>query len=341
MKWKIKCGEMSNLDNNIVITSRIRLARNLKNYKFPVNMTKEESNNVIEEVSSAIKMNDNNYKLTYMKDLSDVKKNSLIENHIISPALAKKNDEGAFLLSSDQKVSVMLNEEDHIRIQTLGEGMSLKECFDLSNDVDDIIEENVDYAFDNELGYITSCPTNIGTGMRASVMLHLPALSITNQIDKLLYGVSQLGVAVRGVYGEGTKSIGHLYQISNQGTMGASEETLIDKITQIVTQIIDKEKNTREHLKKNNYDELEDDFYRAYGLLTNARKISVDEAMRLLSLIKLGSEMGITPMVKGKNIYQLMIWIQPNNISTIEGEELSTKDRDKKRAEIIRRELLR
>ncbi len=177
--------------------------------------------------------------------------------------------------------------------------------------------------------------------MRASVMLHLPALSITNQIDKLLYGVSQLGIAVRGVYGEGTKSIGHLYQVSNQGTLGASEETLIDKITQIVMQIIDKEKSTREHLMKNNYDELEDDFYRAYGLLTNARKISADEAMKLLSLVKLGSEMGITPMVKGKNIYELMICIQPNNISTIEGTDISIKERDKKRAEIIRRELLR
>jgi protein arginine kinase len=275
-----------------------------------------------------------------MKDLSDVKKNSLIENHVISPALANKRNEGAFLLSPDGKTSVMINEEDHMRIQTIEDGLSLKECWKLSNEVDDIIEESVDYAFDRELGYITACPTNIGTGMRASVMLHLPALSITNQIDKLLYGVSQLGVAVRGVYGEGTKSIGHLYQISNQGTLGASEETLIDKINQIVMQIIDKEKNTREHLMKNNYDDLEDDFCRAYGLLTNARKMTVDEAMKLLSLIKLGSEMGITPMVKGKNIYQLMIWIQPNNISTIDAE-LSPKDRDKKRAEIIRRELLR
>lgn len=331
---------MSSLKNNdIVITSRIRLARNLKNYKFPIYMTESESNSVINEIYNAVSKHEN-YKLTYMKDLSDVKKNSLIENHIISPALANKRNEGAFLLSPDGKTSVMINEEDHIRIQTIEEGLSLKECWQLSNEVDDIIEESVDYAFDRELGYITACPTNIGTGMRASVMLHLPALSITNQIDKLLYGVSQLGVAVRGVYGEGTKSIGHLYQISNQGTLGASEETLIDKINQIVMQIIDKEKNTREHLMKNNYDDLEDDFYRAYGLLTNARKMTVDEAMKLLSLIKLGSEMGITPMVKGKNIYQLMIWIQPNNISTIDAE-LSPKDRDKKRAELIRRELLR
>ena len=331
---------MSSLKNNdIVITSRIRLARKLKNYKFPIYMTESESNSVINEIYNAVSKHEN-YKLTYMKDLSDVKKNSLIENHIISPALANKRNEGAFLLSPDGKTSVMINEEDHIRIQTIEDGLSLKECWKLSNEVDDIIEESVDYAFDRELGYITACPTNIGTGMRASVMLHLPALSITNQIDKLLYGVSQLGVAVRGVYGEGTKSIGHLYQISNQGTLGASEETLIDKINQIVMQIIDKEKNTREHLMKNNYDDLEDDFYRAYGLLTNARKMTVDEAMKLLSLIKLGSEMGITPMVKGKNIYQLMIWIQPNNISTID-TELSPKDRDKKRAEIIRRELLR
>jgi protein arginine kinase len=331
---------MSSLKNNdIVITSRIRLARNLKNYKFPIYMTESESKSVINEIYNAISKHEN-YKLTYMKDLSDVKKNSLIENHIISLALANKRNEGAFLLSPDGKTSVMINEEDHIRIQTIEDGLSLKECWKLSNEVDDIIEESVDYAFDRELGYITACPTNIGTGMRASVMLHLPALSITNQIDKLLYGVSQLGVAVRGVYGEGTKSIGHLYQISNQGTLGASEETLIDKINQIVMQIIDKEKNTREHLMKNNYDDLEDDFYRAYGLLTNARKMTVDEAMKLLSLIKLGSEMGITPMVKGKNIYQLMIWIQPNNISTID-TELSPKDRDKKRAEIIRRELLR
>lgn len=306
-------------------------------------MSQEESDKVIKEVSDAINKQerlDGNYKLTYMKDLSDIKKNSLIENHIISPALAEKTYSGAFLLSPDQKVSVMINEEDHIRIQTLGDGLSLRECWERSNKVDDILEENLDYAFDKDLGYITCCPTNLGTGMRASVMLHLPALSITNQVDKLMYGVSQLGVAVRGVYGEGTKSMGHLYQISNQGTLGASEETLIDKISQIVSQIIDKEKNTRNHLMKNNYDELEDDFYRAYGLLTNARKISVDEAMKLLSLIKLGSEMGITPMVKGKNIYQLMIWIQPNNISTIEGQ-LSPKERDKKRAEIIRRELLR
>ncbi len=332
---------MNNLENkDIVITSRIRLARNLKNYKFPIKMTADESDKVISEVKSAVEKQNLNYKLTYMKDLSDIEKSVLIENHLISPALAEKKEAAALLLSTDQRVSIMLNEEDHIRIQTLENGMSLKECWNESNRIDDILEEHVDYAFDKELGFVTSCPTNIGTGMRASVMLHLPALSITNQIDKLIYGISQLGVAVRGVYGEGTKSMGHLYKISNQGTLGASEETLIDKISQIVIQIVEKEERTREHLKKNNLDEIEDDFYRSYGLLTNARKMTAEEAMKLLSLLKLGKEMGIIKISEDKNLYNLMVKIQPNNISSVAGKELSPKERDKKRAEIIRNELL-
>jgi protein arginine kinase len=275
-----------------------------------------------------------------MRDLSDIQKSALIENHLISPALAEKKEVAAFLLSPDKKVSIMLNEEDHIRIQTLDKGMSLKECWDLSNKIDDVIEEAVDYAFDRELGYVTSCPTNIGTGMRASVMIHLPALSITNQIEKLLYGVSQLGVAVRGVYGEGTKSLGHLYQISNQGTLGASEETLIDKITQIARQIVEKEEKTREHLKKNNFEDLEDEFYRAYGLLTNARKMTTEEAMKLISLIKLGNDMKMINVAENKDLYELMTKIQPSNLLSFAGKELLPKERDNKRAEIIRNELL-
>lgn len=332
---------MSNLENNgIVLTSRIRLARNLKNYKFPLKMTEEESNKVVEEVKNAMDRQNLNYNLTYMRDLSDVEKSVMVEKHLISPALAEKKETGAFLLSSDEKVSIMLNEEDHIRIQTLGTGMSLKECWELSNKIDDVLEGEVDYAFDRELGYVTACPTNIGTGMRASVMVHLPALSITNQIEKLLIGISQLGVAVRGVYGEGTKSMGHLYQISNQGTLGATEETLIDKISQIVAQIVEKEERMRAHLKKNNLYEIEDDCYRAYGLLTNARRMPTEEAMKLLSLLKLGKEMEIIDKAKDKDIYRLMVKIQPNNILSSTDTELTVKERDKMRSEIIRNELL-
>ena len=324
----------------IVITSRVRLARNLKNYRFPVKMNREEGQKVVQEVNDAIDRTNLNYELKNMKDLSDVEKNSLMENHLISPDLAENKSEGAVLLSPDRKVSIMLNEEDHVRIQTLESGLALNECWDLGNKIDDVIEESVDYAFDRDLGYVTSCPTNIGTGMRASVMIHLPALSITNQTDKLLYGVSQLGVAVRGVYGEGTKSMGHLYQISNQGTLGVSEETLIDKITQIVKQIADKEEKTREYLKNNNSDELEDEVYRAYGLLTNAKKMTTEEAMKLISLIKLGKEMKIIDFAGNIDLYELMTKIQPGNLLYTTGKEMLPIERDKRRVEIIKGELL-
>jgi protein arginine kinase len=328
-------------EKEIVMTSRIRLARNLKNYKFPTKMTSEEAARIINDTNRSINSDDSglNYKLLYMKDLSDVNKNVLIEKHLISPALAESKDKGALLLSLNEKSSIMINEEDHIRIQVLGSGMCLNECWEKGNRIDDVLEEELDFAFDRELGYITSCPTNIGTGMRASVMLHLPALSITNQIDKLLYSISQLGVAVRGVYGEGTKSMGHLYQISNQGTLGASEEKLIEKITQIVVQIIQKEKATRELLIKNNRDEIEDELYRALGLLSYARSMSTDEAMKLISYVKLGREMGIVEGLQNKNLYDLMVNVQPNNLIANTNGELTVKERDMKRAEFIRREL--
>lgn len=329
------------MNKEIVITSRIRLARNFKNYKFPMKMDMEEARTIIKDTNSAFERCNIPYKLSHMADLSNINKNILIENHLISPALVRNKDVGACILSDNLKLSILINEEDHIRIQVFEDGLSLNKCWDFANKVDDILEETIDYDFDNDLGYITSCPTNIGTGMRASVMLHLPALSITNQVDKFMFGVSQLGVAVRGVYGEGTKSLGHLYQISNQGTLGASEETLIEKISQVVNQIVNKEKMTRDHIKKNNIFDLEDEVYRAYGLLTNARSMTTEEAMKLLSYVKLGKEMSIMyDKMENKNIYDLMVKIQPNNILSIEEKPLMERERDIKRAKIIRDELI-
>lgn len=329
------------MNKEIVITSRIRLARNFKNYKFPMKMDMEEARTIIKDTNSAFERCNIPYKLSHMADLSNINKNILIENHLISPALVINKDVGACILSDNLKLSILINEEDHIRIQVFEDGLSLNKCWDFANKVDDILEETIDYDFDNDLGYITSCPTNIGTGMRASVMLHLPALSITNQVDKFMFGVSQLGVAVRGVYGEGTKSLGHLYQISNQGTLGASEETLIEKISQVVNQIVNKEKMTRDHIKKNNIFDLEDEVYRAYGLLTNARSMTTEEAMKLLSYVKLGKEMSIMyDKMENKNIYDLMVKIQPNNILSIEEKPLMERERDIKRAKIIRDELI-
>lgn len=322
-------------NDDIVVSSRVRLARNLKNYRFPIMMSDEEAENVINDVKGTL-----DYKFLRLRDMSDTEINMLIEGHIISPALAANKDRAAVMTKDDGKVSVMINEEDHVRIQVLGDGMSLNDCWKIANAIDDQIENKLSFAFDKQLGYIASCPTNIGTGMRASVMMHLPALTITGQAEGLVQAVSQLGVAVRGVYGEGTKSMGSLYQVSNQVTLGLSEEDLIEKINQVVLQIIEKEREVRENLIKNNKEQLEDQVYRAYGILKYAKSISTEEAMRLLSLLQLGIDLNLIEGNGHRYTDKMMIRVQPNYIQCNEGSpDMTPVQRDMRRAEIVKEEL--
>lgn len=336
LKWLDNTGK----ERDIVISSRIRLARNLENYKFPIKITEQESEEVIKEIVEAIEKSNStltkNYEFFRIKDIPEIEKNVLIEKHLISPDLVEKDATGGFVLSNNEKMSIMINEEDHIRLQILGSGLCLNECWDYGSKVDDILEKKLNYAFDEKVGYLTSCPTNIGTGMRASVMLHLPALALTNQAEKILLAVSQLGVAIRGVYGEGTKSMGNLYQISNQGTLGASEERIIDRINKITLQIVDKERLTRKKLLEKNKTALEDKVWRSYGILKNSRIISTEESMRLISNIKLGLELDIIEGINTNELDILITEIQPNNIQYTQREELTLDERDIKRAEIIR-----
>lgn len=335
--------ENKNKFDNIVISSRIRLARNLKNKKFNNKISQEEAYEIVDDVKNVIENNEitsqMGFKLYYLKDMPEIEQKILIEKRVISPQMVKNKDKSAFFVSEDKKITIMLNEEDHIRIQVLDDKMCLNKCLDLSNKIDDILEEKLDYAFDNQLGYLTSCPTNIGTGMRASTMLHLPALAMTNQLEKILLAISQIGVAVRGVYGEGTKSMGNIYQISNQGTLGAQEETLIERIRQITAQIVEKENDTRNKLLQNSRIYIEDEVYRAYGLLKNARIIQVQEAMRHLSMLKMGIEMGILDIMNSKEIDRIMITIQENSVKKLLGDSSSIKDGFLKRAEILRSEI--
>lgn len=339
LKWLDNSGK----ERDIVISSRIRLARNLKNYKFPTKLKKEEAQNILEDVkNSMINCKSNvteDYTFFKMKDIPVIERNVLIEKHLVSPALTEKTDTGGVILSNDEKVSILINEEDHVRIQKLGSGLCLDKCWESSSNIDDVLEQNLNYAFDERIGYITSCPTNIGTGMRASVMMHLPALSLTNQAEKILLAASQLGVAVRGVYGEGTKSMGNLYQISNQGTLGLSEEKIIDKINKITMQIVEKERSIRESLMTNQKIALEDKVLRSYGILNSAKVISTQEAMKLISNVKLGIELGIIEGINSNELDILITEIQPYSIQYITREELAQKARDIKRAEIIKNKL--
>ena len=260
-------GEGSEKD--IVVSSRIRLARNIRDIKFPNMMDNNEALKVIDIVKSAIDTNENienEFQFYRLSDMTILGRRIYAENYLISLGLIDKPDKSAFLLKNDEKATIMINEEDHIRIQVLLPGLNLTEGWKLCSEIDDTLEEKVKYAFDEKLGYLTVCPTNTGTGMRASVMMHLPALVKTNHINRILQAVSQIGLTVRGLYGEGTNAMGNLFQVSNQTTLGQSEEEIIRKLGNVVLQIIYKERMAREQLMATQRIEVEDKVFRSHGI---------------------------------------------------------------------------
>ncbi len=321
--------------NDIIISTRIRLARNLDSYPFPAMLNAEGKEKVSGELINPI-LNSNStlskdFSLLSMKDLSQSEKNKLAEKHLISFDMAK-SDYGKVLINSDETMSIMLLEEDHLRLQVIFGGFKLKDAWNLASKVDDVIEENTSYAFSEEFGYLTACPTNTGTGLRASVMMHLPALTLTGNINKIISSASALGLTVRGLYGEGSKAYGNLYQISNQVTLGISEDEIISKLENIAGQIENHEKEAREKLKDN--ENLADRLWRSYGTLKFARSISSSEAKSLLSDVILGKNLAIIDTKEKISPMQLMVDTEPALISA--GSTLSPDERDKKRAEYLR-----
>ncbi|HYE09962.1 MAG TPA: protein arginine kinase [Patescibacteria group bacterium] len=329
-------------NNNIILSSRVRLARNLSNVPFPAMLTKESGYGVIEKIYDDEMKNSvfKGYKFYDMQDTGFVDRYALVERHLISPNLAAQSSIGAVLISNDEDVSIMLNEEDHIRIQAVLPGLQIKEAWNIASSIDDQIESKVDYAFDDRLGYLTSCPTNVGTGIRASVMIHLPGLNLSANINKILQAVMQVGLTIRGLYGEGTEFIGNIFQISNQITLGRSEEETVDNITGITEQILNKEKEARGLLFDNNRIMLEDKVWRAWGLMTNARSISGQESMKLLSDIRLGIDMGILKSIPISVLNKIMVDTNNASLQKQAAKELNTPERDILRAEEIRKLLM-
>lgn len=324
-------------DNNsdIVVSTRIRLARNLDKTPFP-NALKNKAE-VSEKIKKAV-MGGNStlardFDFIDLDKASPIDKQALAEEHLISPVM--RGGEGkSVMISKDKTISVMLMEEDHIRIQIINSGFALDEAYETAGRVDDVIEEDINYAFDPDFGYLTACPTNTGTGMRASVMMHLYALTVTGNIDRVISSAAELGVEVRGLYGEGTKAEGHLYQISNRITMGLSEKETIEKLKNIVNQIIDMEKRARETLLNSSKDELYDRVFRSYGILKYARSITSAEAKSLLSDVMIGHNMGIIPREGKISPLECIVRSEPALVS--EGEETEPAKRDRKRAAFIR-----
>lgn len=327
--------------NGVVLTSRVRLARNLRREPFPGWATKERRVQVLERVKPTVEA------LPEMKDgfsqeldgLSSLQKQVLVERHLISREQAARGEGSAAIVNRKQALSLMINEEDHLRMQAIRPGLALSEAFDLVSGVDVQLENSLEFAFDHELGYLSACPTNLGTGMRASSMLHLPGLVLSDQIGQVLQAVGKLQLAVRGFFGEGTESLGNLFQISNQSTLGETEETIIRRLERVIEQVASHERNARHKLLEDDPEMVYDRVGRAYGTLRHAHIIASKEALNLLSLLRLGAELKFFPSSTVPACDSLLMEIQPAHLQLHAGNKLTPEQRDAIRAEIIRTRL--
>lgn len=304
-------------ESDVVLSCRMRLARNLTGIPFPAQATQEHLTDVLIKVSRVIDELQREFEQEFIfikiEELQEVERFVLVEKHLISPLQAMQPRQRGVIVSQDSSISIMINEEDHLRIQVMLPGLDLKKGLDIANKLDDILENYIDFAFDEDLGYLTACPTNIGTALRASAMLHMPGLVLSGQVDNMARAAAQVGLVVRGMYGEGSASTGDVFQVSNQLAMGYSEIELVDSMTDMVKQIASQERNAREHLLKTSKVNIEDMVWRAYGSLLYARKIENNEAMNLFSKVLLGIDLNILPMEK-QALYDLMINTRPNHI---------------------------
>lgn len=330
-------------EDDIILTSRVRVARNLQDIPFPVLQTDSHANQVIHAVQSSLKSPAftplGRYELLRLSDMSAMDRRVLVEKHLISKDLAEQDKHGAVALRDDELVSIMVNEEDHLRVQCIMPGLRLDDAWAVAGALDDAFEQNLPYAFHEKFGYLTACPTNVGTGIRASVMMHLPGLVLSGQINRMLSAVSQVGLTVRGMYGEGSESAGNLFQVSNQITLGESETEIIGNLASVVNQLIGHERAARKALVEESRDGLEDRVSRSFGILAYARRLDSKETLQRLSDVRLGIDLGIIKGVSAGILKELMVMTQPAFLQKYYGQELAPAERDSRRAALIRERL--
>lgn len=327
--------------SNIVMSSRTRLARNIDKVPFSnwANRTKlEDVLNIAKEAVAGCNFLKNSIFIR-LRDVSEVDRLFLVERHLMSPEHSKDVEYKALVIDPKEIMSIMINEEDHLRIQVMQSGLNLRECWRIIDEIDTELSKKIAFAYSAKWGYLTACPTNTGTGLRGSVMMHLPALVFTGQIGKILQAIAKLGLNIRGLYGEGTEAMGNVFQISNQVSMGMSEDDVIDNIERITNQIISREDATRKTILSKNKDALVDRVSRAYGTLKSAHIITSNETVTLLSAIRLGVDMGIVKNMDRRMVNELFILTQPAHLQKLEGKTLNSNERDNKRADLIREKL--
>jgi len=324
--------------DRIVMSSRVRLARNIKDAAFPGWAKKAERLKVLEAIRPAVEslpeMNDCFSEV--MDNLTTLDKQILVERHLISREHAVKSSGSGLVFNREESVCVMINEEDHLRMQALRPGLQLRQAWSAIDHLDSELEKKLEYAFNNDLGYLTACPTNLGTAVRVSAMLHLPGLVLAEQINPIIQSVNKLGLAVRGLYGEGTEALGNVFQVSNQMTLGETESTIVERLDKVLSQIIEHEENARQILLEKKPKVVFNHIGRAYGILANAHSISSKETMNLLSLMRLGVDLGLFPAEERPTVDELFIVTQPAHLQKQFSDKLSAEERDLLRSDMVR-----
>ena len=332
--WYLETGKV---DGDIVVSSRIRLARNIKGIPFETKATDRQKQEILGKVKYITPSIGYGMQYFSMKDRDDITKMSFVEKHLISPEMALRKDQEniGILLNKEENICIMLNEEDHLRLQVFSSGLELQNTMQLAIEIEEKIDEMLPFSCSKEYGYLTACPTNVGTGLRASVMVHLPALKLTGNISKILHIVNNFGMTIRGVYGEDTKSQGDMYQISNNQTLGITEKEIITNLENITKKVVEQERLARKYLKKEPI-ELQDRVYRAFGILRYATKLNSEEAEDLLSDIKLGTDLGIIEELTDSKVKELELYLKPANLQKRVGKALTGFDRDLERAKVVK-----
>ena len=325
-------------ENDIVVSSRIRLARNLTSYPFTSRATAEQRGELEAILSERIMKVDIAEGAAYLNlnELSPIERMLLVERHLISRELSAAEGDRGVAFTPDEVISIMVNEEDHLRIQVMRCGYELEDTWRIVNEVDNKLEHVLQFAFSTKLGYLTACPTNVGSGMRLSVMLHLPALVSTRHLEKVVNAVAKLNLVVRGLYGEGTQASGDFYQISNQVTLGKSERDIIQSMQDVIPRVLEYERKAREGLLTDNRKKVEDRVWRAVGILRMARFITSEETMHLLSQVRMGVNMGLVTSIDLKTINEILIQTLPAHLQKMNGRDLDSEERNIVRADFIR-----
>lgn len=333
-EWYKKAGA----ESDVVVSTRIRLARNLRKYPFPCRLSTEQKKQIVEEIKSAVQASGSvlvpRFRFVNMETLSDMEAVSLVERHLVSPEFIAERAGRGLLLLDDESVSIMINEEDHLRIQVMGEGLNMEALYETASKLDTLLDERLTFAFEEKLGYLTQCPTNLGTGMRASVMLHLPAIQESGGIQRIAGGLSKIGLTIRGMYGEHSGPTGALYQLSNQVTLGLSEEAALENLKGITMQLCAQERTARKTLLTNI--QIQDNIWRSLGILKNARRLESSEFMTMISQLRLGVSCGLIDTLTLDQINQMIVEAQPATLMELYGSPCTPEERDIFRAQKVR-----